>query len=374
MLKLGQVLYRHMLDEDNFLFAKQAGATHLVVHLTDYFAGGGFANPSDNQPTGTLTGWGRAGDPNALWSASLLRDLKKRINDAGLELEALENIDPAFWHDVLLDGPKRDAHVENVKTLIRNMGEVGIPILGYFFSLAGVCCRTTGPFARGGAESVGMDAADQTPIPRGMVWNMVYDDRAPAGHQPSVTSDELWGRLKRFLEDVIPVAEGNGVALAAHPDDPPVPELRSTPRLIHEPDHYQRLFDLVPSPNNCAEFCIGTLAEMPATHDIYSVVDRYIAQGDIAYIHLRNVAGKAPRYHETFIDDGDTDMLRVIRILHRNGFDGVLIPDHTPQMNCDAPWHAGMAFALGYMKALITAVESETIEAHGETCNGARQS
>jgi mannonate dehydratase len=44
-------------------------------------------------------------------------------------------------------------------------------------------------------------------------------------------------------------------------------------------------------------------------------------------------------------------MLRVLRILKRNQYDGVLIPDHTPQMRCDAPWHAGMAFALGYMRA-----------------------
>jgi mannonate dehydratase len=29
-----------------------------------------------------------------------------------------------------------------------------------------------------------------------------------------------------------------------------------------------------------------------------------------------------------------------------------MIPDHTPQMSCDAPWHAGMAFAMGYMMSL----------------------
>jgi mannonate dehydratase len=26
-------------------------------------------------------------------------------------------------------------------------------------------------------------------------------------------------------------------------------------------------------------------------------------------------------------------------------------------MSCDAPWHAGMAFALGYIKAAMQAVE-----------------
>jgi mannonate dehydratase len=48
-------------------------------------------------------------------------------------------------------------------------------------------------------------------------------------------------------------------------------------------------------------------------------------------------------------------MLRVFRILRANDFQGVLIPDHAPQMDCAAPWHAGMAFALGYMKAALQA-------------------
>ena len=56
---------------------------------------------------------------------------------------------------------------------------------------------------------------------------------------------------------------------------------------------------------------------------------------------------------ETFIDEGDVDMIRILRILRKNGYDGVLIPDHTPQMDCAAPWHAGMAHALGYLRAAL---------------------
>ena len=39
------------------------------------------------------------------------------------------------------------------------------------------------------------------------------------------------------------------------------------------------------------------------------------------------------------------------------GYEGVLIPDHTPSVECAAPWHAGMAFALGYMRASIRLIE-----------------
>ena len=52
-------------------------------------------------------------------------------------------------------------------------------------------------------------------------------------------------------------------------------------------------------------------------------------------------------------------MVRILRILRDNSFDGVLIPDHTPQMHCGAPWHAGMAFAMGYMKSAISMVMKE---------------
>jgi mannonate dehydratase len=51
-------------------------------------------------------------------------------------------------------------------------------------------------------------------------------------------------------------------------------------------------------------------------------------------------------------------MMRILAILHRNHFDGVLIPDHTPQMTCAAPWHAGMAHTLGFMLAAKAVIES----------------
>jgi mannonate dehydratase len=45
------------------------------------------------------------------------------------------------------------------------------------------------------------------------------------------------------------------------------------------------------------------------------------------------------------------DMIRILKILVRNNFDGVIIPDHTPQMSCAAPWHAGMAHTIGFILA-----------------------
>ena len=348
-MKLGLGLYRHQLNPEHYRFAKQCGCTHLVVHLVDYFKSSRSNQPGD-QPVGDDTGWGYAGDPDKLWTFEELAALRQEINAAGLELEAIENFDPAHWHDVLLDGPKKEQQLENVKTIVRHLGRAGIPIMGYNFSIAGVAGRVKGNFARGAAEAVGMAGPFDKPLPNGMVWNMIYDRHAPPGNAPTATPEQLWQRLKDFLDAVIPVAEEAGVTLAAHPDDPPLPTVRGQPRLVHQPHLYQKLIDLKPSPRNALEFCVGTLAEM-TEGNIDDVVDHYSRQGKLGYVHLRNVRDKVPYYKETFIDDGEVDVLRVLQILKQNRFEGVVIPDHAPQMSCPAPWHAGMAYALGFLSA-----------------------
>jgi mannonate dehydratase len=350
-MKLGLGLYDNMLTAENFRFARQAGATHIVAHIPGLLA-------KADAPPGC---WGVTDPTLPYWTYEDLRDLRAAINAEGLELVALENFAAAHWHDVLLDGPRKAEQLEHLKTSIRNLGKAGIAVMGYNFSMAGVWGRVRGPFARGGAESVGYladQAPSQDPIPNGTVWNTVYDKAAPPGDIGEVTEEQIWQRLTDFLTAIVPVAEEAGVRLAAHPDDPPLPTLRGTARLVYTPDRYQRLLDIVPSYYNALEFCQGTIAEM-ATGDVYDAIDTYSKQGKIAYVHFRNVVGKVPNYTEAFVDDGDVDMIRALRIYYKNGYDGVIIPDHTPRMECAAGWHAGMAYALGWMKAVITMLERE---------------
>jgi len=351
-MKLALGLHRYRISRDNFRFARQAGATHLVLHLVERVREPR-APQADRFCFGQTTARGR------VWSFDELQGIQRQAREEGLEIEALENIDPSFWYDVLLDGTRKRPQIEGLKGLLRDMGRLGIPILGYNFSLAGVWGREDGPVARGGAMGPAFDQ-DQlmdTPLPRGMLNNIVYAPDASAGLAAPVEREELWQRLEFFLRELTPVAESEGVRLAAHPDDPPVADLRHTPRLLYTPDSFQRLLDIVPSRANALEFCVGTVQEM-AGADACAVLDRYCRQQAVAYVHCRNVIGKVPRYAESFIDEGDVDMLRVLRILRDNRFDGVVIPDHTPQMSCDAPWHAGMAHALGYLRAGLAALNA----------------
>ena len=82
-------------------------------------------------------------------------------------------------------GRKKLQQLDNLKTIIRNVGKAGIPIFGYNFSIAGVAGRIKGRFARGEAEAVGMAGPLDQPLPNGMVWNMVYDWNAASGVVPS---------------------------------------------------------------------------------------------------------------------------------------------------------------------------------------------
>ncbi len=359
-MKLGIGLYKNMLNRQHFQFARQCGCTHVIIHLANYYTG-------DDKSIVTATdekhnyGVSVAHDP--IWELDNLKALCAMAREEGVEVYGIENFDPADWYDVLLDGPERARQIEYCKSIISNCGKAGIRAFGYNFSLAGVWGhqkRRTA--ARGRAISSCFDASlldVNSPIPDGQVWNMTY--RAGDGtFMPPVTQDELWDRLHRFLDDILPVAQESGVDMALHPDDPPYENLRGVPRLVYQPDLYQRVIDLNPSPANKLEFCLGSLQEM-TTGNLYEAIDQYGSQGRLSYVHFRNVRGKIPCYDEVFIDEGDIDMLRVLQQLKDLEFDGVLIPDHTPLMDCAGPWDAGMAFALGYMRAAFQVLERTRI-------------
>ena len=170
-MKLGLGFYRQMLTQDNFRFARQAGATHIVAHLVDYFHDARLPDARSSPH-----GWGVTENRDRLWTYEELRDLREAVNAEGLELAAIENFDPAHWYDVLLDGPRKAEQLENLKTIVRNVGRAGIPCIGYAFSLANVWGHVVGPFARGGAESVGFLGPDGTGRDADTTWASVEHD------------------------------------------------------------------------------------------------------------------------------------------------------------------------------------------------------
>ena len=80
-MKIGLGLYRDSLTPDNFQFATQAGATHIVAHMTNYFRG---KDPSISRGDDT-EGWGDCSQ-DRLWTYEDLSALVASVQAAGLKL------------------------------------------------------------------------------------------------------------------------------------------------------------------------------------------------------------------------------------------------------------------------------------------------
>jgi len=127
-------------------------------------------------------------------------------------------------------------------------------------------------------------------------------------------------------------------------------------------DGLKRFVDMVDSPYHGLNFCQGTVAEMlqKPGEQIFDVIRHFGARKKIFNVHFRNIRGGFLNFQETFIDDGDVDMLKAMRVYKEIGYDGMMMPDHVPKIEGDARNVQSFAFAFGYIKALIAAVGAET--------------
>ena len=74
------------------------------------------------------------------WKYEDLANFKGRCDQYGVIVEAMENLPISFYDKAMLGLPGRDEQIDNVCESIRNLGRVGIPVLGVpllaFFCLA----------------------------------------------------------------------------------------------------------------------------------------------------------------------------------------------------------------------------------------------
>ena len=52
-------------------------------------------------------------------------------------------------------------------------------------------------------------------------------------------------------------------------------------------------------------------------------------------------------------------MLKAMRVYKEVGYDGMMMPDHVPEISVDPNGSQAFAYTFGYIKALIAAVDSE---------------
>jgi len=306
------------LSDDNLRLAAQCGVTDIV----DRYPGPALAD---------------------------FQKLKARVESFGLRLAVIEGFAPM---DNLIYGRDDGTELAAMKNLLRHMGEAGVPVLCYNFMAGTDWVRTRLDVPeRGGATVTEFNLADAE---RAMNLN----DSATQIDEAGIDSDALWANLEFFLSELLPVAEAAGVALAMHPDDPPLPSFRGKARIMNSVENFERLIALADSPSNGICFCQGNFVAMGA--DIPDAIRRLGPR--IRYVHFRDVAGTAENFRETFHDNGPTDMPGAIRAYREAGFDGPIRPDHVPQFAGEAgePGYTmrGRLFAFGYIRALLQATEN----------------
>jgi mannonate dehydratase len=182
----------------------------------------------------------------------------------------------------------------------------------------------------------------------------------PLSHGRRFTENEIWDNYTYFIKQVVPVAEETGVRIGIHPDDPPVPELGGVPRCIFGNfDGYVRALQIANSPNIGVCLCCGTWAEggKHMGRDVYQAVREFARMDKLWKIHFRNVTGPVPDFTETYVDDGYTDMKKLMRTLVDVDFRGILIADHVPTMVGGN--RTGWAYSIGYIKALYDMAKEE---------------
>ena len=290
------------------------------------------------------------------WSVEGLTRLRRRVERFGIQLAMVPLPLSSSYisraenpHIMLGKSPERDREIDQICRMIQNVAKAGIPAVKYNLTILGVVRSERTP-GRGGAH----------------YSTFVYEKAKQAGpptESGPVSEDEMWERITYFLKRVVPVAEECKVRLCCHPHDPAMPRngFRGVHRVLGTVDGLKRFIEIVPSAYHGLNFCQGTVAEMlrEPGKEIYDVIRYFGRRGKIFNVHFRNIKGGHLNFQETFPDDGDVNMIQAMRMYKEVGYDGMIMPDHAPQIDGDVGGAQAFAFAFGYIQALIQLVKSE---------------
>ena len=294
------------------------------------------------------------------WSVDGLTKLRERVESFGIHLDmaplplSSHYITQAEYPNIMLGkSPERDREIDDIRQMIRNASRAGIPALKYNMSILGVV-RTEPTTGRGGARYSTFSYAKARQEP-------------PLTEAGPVPPEVYWERITYFLDRVVPVAEEHKVRLACHPHDPGMPPdqgYRGVHTVLGSVEGLKRFVEIRSSPYHGLNFCQGTVSEMlqDPGKDIFDVIRCFGRRRKIFNVHFRNIQGRFLDFRETFIDDGDVDMLEALRVYQEVGYDGMLMPDHVPQVAGDAGGAQAFAYTFGYIKALVRAVEGGGVQ------------
>ncbi len=291
------------------------------------------------------------------WSVEALLRLRKHVESFGLKLDCVplpmssREISLAEMPEILLaKDPERDRAIADICTMIRHAGQAGIPMVKYNLTFIGVV-RTERTTGRGGVSLSTFDYAKGKQEP-------------PLTEVGRITERIYWDRIDYFLKRVVPAAEEAKVKIALHPQDPGMPKgqgWRGVETVLGSVEGLKRFVETSASPYHGLNFCQGTVSEMLAKpgEEIYDVIRYFGSRGKIFNVHFRNIRGGFLKFQEVLPDDGDVDMPRALRTYREVGYDGMIMPDHVPQIVGDVGGQKAFAFCFGYIQALLQQLRAE---------------
>ncbi|MCK5468806.1 MAG: mannonate dehydratase [Cyclobacteriaceae bacterium] len=318
--KLQLSMHLSLRNPERLKICKQLGVTHAIT-------GAPFRNISRDQ------------------YVAAAKKMKEDFAVAGFKIAGIEG-HPVSFEKIKLGLDGRDEEIKNTNTAIEALSKVGIDMICYNFMAGLGWYRTTHEKPeRGGA----------------MTSEFSQDDANKQGltEWGEVSEDKMWDNITYFLERVIPVAEKFNVKMALHPDDPPISPLRGIARICTSAANYRRIMNIAPSPVNGITFCQANFRAMG--ENIYEIAREFCEKGKVFFVHFRDIEGYASRFHETFHDNGPTDMAKMLEIYSRAGFVGPIRPDHAPTLEGESKESkgygmSGKIFAFGYMIGLMDAM------------------
>ncbi len=280
-----------------------------------------------------------------IWPLDRIMELKKEINDAGLELEVIESVN--IHEDIKLGLDTRDKYIDNYIETIRNLAKTGVKVICYNFMPVFDWLRSDLAFDLEDNSSVLSYEAgkveDRDPIELVEKFEEGSRGFSLPGWEPErlaelkeiielykdVDEDKLFENLQYFLESIIPVCKECDVKMAIHPDDPPWP-IFGLPRIITNKENIERMLKLVDSPYNGLTLCSGSLGANP-DNNIPEIIRYFGNMGRLHFGHVRNLKIESRgNFHETshLSSDGSFDMFEIMKAYYDIGFEGYIRPDH----------------------------------------------
>lgn len=265
----------------------------------------------------------------------------KKFKDFGITPKVIEPL-PNYLHDHIKSGDSlRDASIEEVIKMLALMDEFDIRTLCFnFMAMVGWTRTKNDILERGGAFVTGFNIDDYAPV------------------SGAITAEKLWENYAYFIKAIVPYAEKHNIRLALHPDDPPVKKLGSVERImISHANIKKAINDIVKSDNLGVTMCQATYHTMG--EDLYKVIPEL--KDKIFFVHFRNSTGNKFNFHETFHDNGDIDMAKIIKLYKDLNIDVPIRVDHVPTMFGESEKSGysalGRLYAIGYLKGLLQATE-----------------